>query len=134
MTSESPEIVANMERAEESILAAQELAESGYFDFVASRTYYAVFYAATALLLSTGREFSKHSGVIANVHRHFVKTGRLTQEQGKNLNWLFELRNVGDYGVTLHVSAEEAQRAILAARGFVQAVKKLLQDSSLHAE
>jgi len=56
------EIAANLERAEHSIQAAKELAASGFYDFAASRAYYAAFYAATAALLDEGLEFSKHSG------------------------------------------------------------------------
>jgi len=56
------EIAANLERAENSIQAAKELAASGFYDFAASRAYYAAFYAATAALLDEGLEFSKHSG------------------------------------------------------------------------
>ncbi|MCP5106260.1 MAG: HEPN domain-containing protein [bacterium] len=40
------EISANLERAEQSIQAAQELAKSGYYDISASRSYYGAFYAA----------------------------------------------------------------------------------------
>lgn len=79
MPSRTPEIAANLERAELSISAAEELASNGFHDFAASRAYYAVFYASTALLLNESREFSKHSGVLANIHRYFVKTGRLAQ-------------------------------------------------------
>ena len=43
------EIAADLERAEQSIQAAQQLASGGYYDFAASRAYYAVFYAAAAL-------------------------------------------------------------------------------------
>jgi len=53
---------------------------------VASRAYYAAFYAATAALLCEELEFSKHSGVIAFIHREFVKTRRLDRRHGKNLN------------------------------------------------
>jgi len=48
------EIAANLERAEKSIQAAKELATSGFYDFAASRSYYAAFYAATAALLDEG--------------------------------------------------------------------------------
>ncbi len=51
------EITANLERAEESIQAARELAMGGHFDFAASRAYYAAFYAAAAVLLDEGFEF-----------------------------------------------------------------------------
>ncbi|MGQ0601713.1 MAG: HEPN domain-containing protein [Anaerolineales bacterium] len=121
------EVAATLERAEKSIQAARQLAAGGFFDFSASRAYYAAFYIATAALMHEGVELSKHSAVIASIHQHFVKTGRLSQEQGKVLNWLFELRGVGDYGGTAHVSREEADRAIEAADKFVRAAKLLLQ-------
>ncbi|MFQ6036660.1 MAG: HEPN domain-containing protein [Sedimentisphaerales bacterium] len=121
------EIDANLERAEKSVQAAKELAASGFYDFAASRAYYAAFYAASAALLDEGLEFSKHSGVIASVHQRLVKTGKLDKEEGKGLNWLFELRNVGDYGVTIHVSQQDAEKAIQVAEDFLRVIKSLLQ-------
>jgi uncharacterized protein (UPF0332 family) len=43
-----PEVKAKLERAEESIRAAQILYEARHWDFAAARAYYATFYAATA--------------------------------------------------------------------------------------
>jgi uncharacterized protein (UPF0332 family) len=121
------EIAANLDRAEQSIKAAEELSAGGFYDFAASRAYYAAFYAATAVLLNEGLEFSKHSGVIASVHQRLVKTGKLDKEQGKDLNWLFELRNIGDYGVTVHVSKQDAEKAIQVAQTFLGIIKSLLK-------
>jgi uncharacterized protein (UPF0332 family) len=121
------EISANLERAQQSIYAARELDASGFYDFAGSRAYYAAFYAASAILLSQDIESSKHSGVIANIHQKLVKTGKLTKELGKALNWLFELRSIGDYGIVEHVSKEESQIAILAAQDFLDAIKSLLE-------
>lgn len=121
------EIAANLERAKQSVQAARQLASGGYYDFAASRAYYAVFYAATAVLLQEGLELSKHSAVIASIHQRLVKTGKLDKEQGKTLNWLFELRSIGDYGGTAHVSRQEVEQAIEAAEKFLQAIKPLLQ-------
>ena len=110
-----PEIMANLQRAEESLRAAQLLYEAGHWDFAAARAYYAAFYAATAALLSEGREYQKHSGVIAAIHKFLVKTGKLDKEHGKHLNWLFELRSIGDYGDIRRVPQADAARAIEAA-------------------
>jgi uncharacterized protein (UPF0332 family) len=77
--------------------------------------------------LNEGLDFSKHSGVIASIHQRFVKKGILSLDLGKDLNWLFEIRNVGDYGVMAHVSHTEAQRAIKAAEDFFVAIKLLLE-------
>lgn len=126
------EIAAYLERAEQSIPAARRLASEGYHDFAASRAYYAAFYAATAVLLSDGVEFGKHSAVIAAIHQRYVRTGRLDREQGKALSWLFELRGIADYGGTAHVSGEEAERAIEAAGGFLAAAKSLLTEREDH--
>ena len=120
------EISSNLERAETNLQVAKELLEKGYHDVSASRAYYTAFYAASALLLNEGIDTSKHSGVIALIHQHFVKSGKLSKEQGRNLNWLFELRSAGDYGVSLHVDSNDAHRAVDIARDFFEATKKLL--------
>ena len=114
------EITANLERAEKSISAAKKLASDEYYDFAASRAYYSVFYAATGILLTHDLEFRKHSGVIASIHQNFIKPGKLNKEFGKDLNWLFELRGIADYGVSIHVPREEAEK-------FVEAVKKFIE-------
>ena len=120
------EIAENLARAEESVQAAQVLMAAGYGDFATSRAYYAAFYAATAALLAEEREFSKHSGVIAAVHQHLVQTGKLDRQCGRDLNRLFMLRNIGDYGETRHVSPDEAAQAIVTATAFLRAIKILL--------
>ena len=126
MTRYEEEISSNLERADTNLQVSRELLEKEYYDVSASRAYYAAFYAASALLLNEGMDTSKHGGVIALIHKHFVKNGKLSKEQGRNLNWLFELRSVGDYGVSLHVTQQDAQRAINIAEDFFVAVKTLL--------
>jgi uncharacterized protein (UPF0332 family) len=127
MTDNLDEINANLERAKTNLEAAKELVEKAFYDIAASRAYYAAFYAASALLLNKDIDTSKHSGVIALIHQYFVKTGKLDKEQGKNLNWLFELRSVGDYGVLEHVASGEARRAIQVAQKFFKSVKEIIQ-------
>ncbi|MEM7066140.1 MAG: HEPN domain-containing protein [Cyanobacteria bacterium P01_B01_bin.77] len=87
-------------------------------DEVASRAYYAAFHAASALLLSKELSFNSHSGVLRAVSLNFVKTGQLDRHYGRDLNWLAELRQVGDYGESRHVTIEEAQTAISVAQSF----------------
>lgn len=50
----------------------------------------------------------------------------MNKEHGKALSWLFELRGVGDYGMMLHVTKEEAERAIALAENFVVAAQELI--------
>ena len=120
------EIAANWARSEDSIAAAKTLASSGFFDAAASRAYYAGFYAATAVLLREELTFGSHGGVINGIHQHFVKSGRLSPELGRSLNWLAELRAVGDYGETRHVPEQEAQQAIETAERLSEALEQLI--------
>lgn len=126
MADYSSEITSNLERAKTNLNAAKDLLDKNYYDIAASRAYYSAFYGASALLLSEGLDTNKHSGVIALIHQHYVKAGKLDKEQGKNLNWLFELRGVGDYGVSVHVASGEAYRAVQVAEGFFDSVIQIL--------
>src|SRR3972149_10242075 len=45
-------------------------------EWAVNRAYYAMFHAVTALLLSEGMAFSRHSGVISAFDQHWLKTGR----------------------------------------------------------
>jgi len=129
MEAHEAEVQANLERASQSLRAARSLLDEGHCDFAASRAYYAAFYAATAALLRRGLTFRKHSGVIASVHQHLVKTGLVESELGRDLSWLFELRGIGDYGETRHVPEEDAERALAASDRLVVALRHLVQPS-----
>ena len=74
-----------LEKAKESLDAAKLLAEKSYLDFAASRTYYAMFYTAEALLLSKGLSFSSQAAVIANYGKEFSKTRELDPKFHKYL-------------------------------------------------
>jgi uncharacterized protein (UPF0332 family) len=48
-----------MKKARESLSASGHLAAGGDYDFAVARAYYAMFYAAQALLMEQGRTFSQ---------------------------------------------------------------------------
>lgn len=124
-----PEIQANLERAESSIQAANILLESGYPDIAASRADYSAFYAASALLISEGFKPKTHKGVLRTLNSEFIRTERLDQQLGQEIQWLSELRNLGDYGELRHVLREDAEKAISIATDFLEQALTLLQRS-----
>ena len=126
MTAARQEIVELWQRAQESLRATNTLLAAGFPDFVAARAYYAAFYAASALLLAEGKMFRSHRGAVALIHRDYVRTGRLPVNMGRILSTLSDLRNVGDYGGATHVSRADANRALLEAQQFLEAVRALL--------
>jgi len=73
------------------------------FESSVSRTYYAMFFAAEALLLSKGLSFSSHRGVLSAFGEHFDKTGVMPSEMGRELKRAFSKRQLGDYEYTFVV-------------------------------
>jgi uncharacterized protein (UPF0332 family) len=104
------------EKAEESMEAAKQLFQDGHYGFSASRSYYAMFYAAQAVLLHKDLQFSKHSAVLSRFNREFVKEGTLPTSIFKSLQKGFELRQAGDYGL---IPVEQAEAEQLLEESFV---------------
>ncbi len=115
-------------KAERSLRAAERLFEAGDHDFAVSRAYYAMFYAARALLLTRNVRRSKHSGVLAAFNSEFVQGGNVPAELFALLRDGFEDRAEGDYGLVI-ISRAQATAGIEAARRFVSAIKLHLAQS-----
>ncbi len=114
-----------IEKAEESLEVARWLSTNGHNAFAASRAYYAMFYAAETALLRKGLSFSKHTAVIAEFNRLFVKTGVFGPEMFKSLQLGFDLRSQGDYSI-LPIPHERAEGLIAKAAEFTATVKAFL--------
>jgi len=93
------EVQALVRKAEESLDVARVLLDRGNFGFSASRSYYAMFYLAEALLLTQGLSFSKHSAVIAAFGRVFVKTGLMEGKFHAYLRKGFEAVMISGFGL-----------------------------------
>ncbi len=121
------EVKEGLNDARRHLQIAEELLGSGHADDVAaSRAYYAMFYAAEALLLSVDLTFSKHQGVIAAFGMHFAKTRELPPELHGHLNDAFRLRHVADYTRGISVSHEDAALAVERAGAFIVTIEEYL--------
>jgi len=106
--------------------ATRNLAEDP--DLTASRSYYAVFYAVSALFILRGRDFRKHSAVESAVHRDLVRTGEWAVALGADYSALVKARETGDYGVLSHISVEDAGDCLAKADAILEAVKRSCPD------
>ena len=109
-----------LEQAGHALRQAEILTEHGEWSGVVNRAYYAMFYAALALLLTKGLGSSKHSGVLALVDREFVRTGEIPAEISIMLRDAFNQRQKADYA-ELAVTDEVRAREILRNAGEVEA-------------
>ncbi|BAU44154.1 HEPN domain protein [Leptolyngbya sp. O-77] len=105
------------------------LQNAGFLNEAASRAYYAAFYAASALLLSQDLAFGSHTGVLRAVSLHFVKSGILNRQYGRDLNWLAEIRQIADYGELKTIDTSVAKAAIACAERFVIQVQEILRST-----
>ena len=92
-----------------------------------NRAYYAIFYAANALLATKGLERSKHSGVIAAFRQHFVRTGLIESEFSRFYGEIMEERHAGDYGLA-PFDQDTASRSLGHAERFVQRIEQVLRE------
>lgn len=115
-----------LRKGDESLRAAELLFESGLHGFAASRAYYAMFYAAEALLLSKAHSFSTHQGVIAAFGKHFAKPRLIDPVFHQYLAEAFENRQVGDYAFDREVAPGDARLQLDHAKAFLQAARDWL--------
>ncbi|MDH7485978.1 MAG: HEPN domain-containing protein [Anaerolineae bacterium] len=116
-----------MDKAHSSLKAAETLIEDMLFAEAISRAYYAMFYAAKALLLRDGVDVSSHSAVVAAVGRVYVKDGRLDSAYHKLLIEGFDWRQKSDYDVYWTVDRYRAERCWHNAQQFVGKIERMLQ-------
>jgi uncharacterized protein (UPF0332 family) len=120
------EIDSLVKRARRYIKSAELLLKDRDYESSVSRSYYAMFYAAQAALLTKELTFSSHKGVISAFGKHFIKTEIFPKEMGRELNRAFEKRQIGDYGYTFVVSDEEATQILRYGKEFVNKVTSWL--------
>jgi uncharacterized protein len=116
----TPEAADLWQRALQALRTAERLVEDDP-DACASRSYYAAFYAVSALLAFDQSSFVKHTAVERAVHRDLVKPGIWPVEVGAAFSWLVTLRSTGDYGGEKHVQPEDAKAAVKKARLILRA-------------
>lgn len=103
-------------RAREALAEADLLISATRWNGALNRLYYALFYAARALLALKRIDSSRHSGVIALFQEHFVKPGSVPADIARALPQAFARRQRTDYGDF----AEAQQADVQTLRGDVE--------------
>ncbi|MGH2361056.1 MAG: HEPN domain-containing protein [bacterium] len=116
-----------LDKANRAVHAAETLLREGDSDFAAGRAYYAMFYAAVALLIEKGLRFRKHGSVHAAFGEHFSKGEVLDPKYHRWLLDAYDQRILGDYGVESTLTREDVERMIEQAREFLSNVHRYLE-------
>jgi uncharacterized protein (UPF0332 family) len=115
-----------IKRAEETLGDAKSLLANGSLRSAVNRFYYAIFYAARAVLALKRLDSAKHSGVIFIFNQEFIKTGKLPKECGKIIGNVFNRRLEGDYSDLKSFSDEEVSDIARESEKFVSIIKNYL--------
>ena len=108
-----------MERAYEKLEVAKSLLENRFYSDAVSRAYYAMFYAARALLSEKNIYPKTHRGVISQFGLIFVKEGKFRKELFDLFARAQEDREEADYGLLAEIEEEEAKKIIEGAEKFL---------------
>lgn len=112
-----------IQQAETAVSDARFLLEGGRSaQSIVNRAYYAMFYAALALIQTTGKVPAKHTGVISLFDTEFVLKGLFSREFSKALHKAFNQRQISDYRAMESISIPQAQDLLAVAEKFVSAV------------
>jgi len=122
------EVALYVEHAQQMLQVADHNLADGFYASAINRAYYAIFYAANALLATKGLSRSKHSAVIAAFRQHFIKLGLIENEYSDIYGRVMDDRHKADYDIVEStVDPARAQTDLEDARHFVKRVERHLK-------
>ena len=120
-------ITYRIERAKETIIEAESMANISHWNACTNRLYYSCFYAVLALLATNKMSASKHTGVRSLFNLHFVKTELIPSKLGKLYNNLFIFRQQSDYEDFFVMEKEQVVPWIKQSKELISVIEKLVE-------
>ncbi len=117
-----------LDNANERLSFIPAILEIGDYKTAANRSYYAIFYAMRAVLALDGFDSKKHSGIIAEFRKNYIKTGIFEDEMSDIISDLFEVRASSDYDDFYIISKPKIIEQYGKAELFVTRVNEYLKD------
>lgn len=111
-----------LDSAKECLAAGQLLLEHEQFKSASNRAYYAVFHAMRAVLAFDQIDRSKHSGIISEFRRRYIKEGVFDIKYSDTISSLYDSRQKSDYNDFYVISKDETRLQLQEAVEFVQEV------------
>lgn len=118
--------LARLKRSKQHLKSARDLLRNDDFADSVSRSYYAIFQAARALLALEGADSRKHSGVISLFNLRIVKPGRVDKRLGVIMKDARRSREMADYTELAEFSREDAEAQIVDAELFILQVEGVI--------
>lgn len=117
-----------IDRANESMKAADLLFENGFVRDGVSKLYYSLLYSIRALLLTEGLEPKSHEGALRLFGLHFVKPGAFEVKDSHIFSKLMKFREEADYNPFYSFSPEDFTEFKSEAEGVIQKITNYLKN------
>ena len=114
--------------------AAELLFAHGDYRIANNRAYYSIFRSMRSVLTFDSFDTKKHSGVIAEFRKRYIKEGIFPVELSAMIGSAFTIRNASDYDDMFIASKSDTEQQIKNAKRIYEEVevyvKKMLDDSN----
>lgn len=120
-----------IDKAQKFLESSRELVKIKDFDSSVSRTYYAMYSAVEAVLLSKGFKFKSHKAIISGFGKYFIKLNEFPKEMGRQLSLIFEKRQIGDYGHKISINQKETEEILEIGQNFVNKIIEYLNQKKI---
>jgi uncharacterized protein (UPF0332 family) len=120
-------------QARKCLQTAQTILDAGDFKSAANRSYYCIFHAMRAVQALDRFDSRKHSGVIDNFLKDYIRTGIFPQAFSKVIKSAFKVRLESDYEDFYLISKEDVSTQVENAKTFLEAVEKYIGERTQSA-
>lgn len=117
--------------AREELETARQNIANGHYRAAVSRSYYAVFYMASAALFAKSITRSKHSAVEAAFSQYLVKPGEIESEFSRYYQMTRRQREEADYAEEPTLDLESARQTLANAESFVDRIERYLGENGI---
>jgi len=115
-----------LEQANDCLRAAENNMESDLYKDALNRSYYCIFHSIRAVLALGAFDSKKHSGIISEFHKNFIKTEIFDKRFSVVIRQSFQIRNRSDYEDFYIVTKEDVVEQIKNANDFMQATTEYI--------
>ena len=117
-----------LEQANDCLKSAENNLESELYKDALNRSYYCIFHCIRAVLALNSFDSKKHSGIISEFHKSFIKTGKFDRRFSSVIRQSFQVRNRSDYEDFYVVAKEDVVQQISNAIEFMKAATGCIEN------
>lgn len=107
------------ERAIKLLDETEKIANLELWNTAASRLYYALFHAVSALLIKDGHSVSSHKGTNMKFGQYYIQTGIFPPESGKLFSFMQSLRERADYNILFEATEEDIENILQPVKDLI---------------